>query len=126
MIYIVNGFSNGMFIDPRIKRIDEPLSKQEFIEKVLNTKWKSAIGHKQMADCLTKLCGVTIPHDRINLNIGYDDVLLLVSLKGRLPEHPSYVDYKNRLMFSLVRFEKQTLKDIEKSQKILKEITMEA
>ena len=115
-----------MCIDPNIKRIDEPLTRQQFIEIVLNSTWKSAIGHKKMADCLTRLCGVEIPHDRINLNINYDDLLLMVSLKGRLPENPSYVDYKGRLMFSLVRFEKQTIEDIEKSQKILNEIQMEA
>ena len=56
----------------------------------------------------------------------YDDVLILVSLKGRLPEHPTYVEYKGRLTYSFVRFEKQTMLDIENSLKKIEEIKMEA
>lgn len=126
MIYLCNGFSNGMFVDPRIKRIDEPITEDEFIELILNCEWKSAIGHESLANCLTKITGKKIKRNRLNLNVTYDDVLLMVSLQGRLPEHPTFVEYKGRLNYSFVRFEKQTLLDIENSLKKIEEIKMEA
>lgn len=125
-IYLCNGFSNSMFIDPRIKRIDEPISESEFIDLIHHCDWKSAIGHESLAKCLSKITGKEITRNRLNLNVGYDDVLIMVSLKGRLPEHPTYVEYKGRLTYSFVRFEKQTMVDIENSLKRLEEIKMEA
>ena len=125
-IYLCNGFSNSMFIDPRIKRIDEPISESEFIDLIHNSSWKSAIGHESLAKCLSKITGKEITKNRLNLNVGYDDVLIMVSLKGRLPEHPTYVEYKGRLTYSFVRFEKQTMVDIENSLKRIEEIKMEA
>ena len=125
-IYLCNGFSNSMFIDPRIKRIDEPISESDFVDLIHNCDWKSAIGHEDLAKCLSKITGKEITKNRLNLNVGYDDVLIMVSLKGRLPEHPTYVEYKGRLTYSFVRFEKQTMLDIENSLKRIEEIKMEA
>lgn len=122
MLYLCNGFSNGMCVDPRIKRIDEPISEAEFIEIIHNCRWKSAIGHEALAKCLTKITGKEITRNRLNLNITYDDVLLMVSLQGRLPEHPTYVEYKGRLNYSFVRFEKQSMLDIENSLKLIEKI----
>ena len=115
-----------MFIDPRIKRIDEPISESDFVDLIHNCDWKSAIGHEDLAKCLSKITGKEITKNRLNLNVGYDDVLIMVSLKGRLPEHPTYVEYKGRLTYSFVRFEKQTMLDIENSLKRIEEINMEA
>ena len=122
MIYLCNGFSNSMCVDPRIKRIDEPISEEKFIELIHNCDWKSAIGHDTLASCLSKITGRKIRKNRLSLNITYDDVLLMVSLKGRLPEHPTYVEYKGRLTYSFVRFEKQTLLDIENSLNKIEEM----
>ena len=122
MIYLCNGFSNSMCIDPRIKRIDEPISEAEFIELLHECEWESAIGHASLANCLSKITGVRISKNRAHLNITYDDVLLMVYLQGRLPERPSYVEYKGRLNYSFVRFEKQTMLDIENSLKKIENI----
>lgn len=124
MIYLCNGFSNGMCVDPRIKRIDEPISEDEFIEIIHNCNFKSAIGHEALANCLSKITGKRIIRNRLNLNCTYDDILLMVSLQGRLPEHPTYVEYKGRLNYSVVRFEKQTMLDIENSLKKIEDIKM--
>lgn len=127
MIYLCNSASKTMYSDPRVKEINEPLTEAEFINLVHKTKPKSAIGHKPIADCLSKLTGKTIPINRLRLNMTYDDIILLVSVDGRLPENPKFVDYKGRLEFRFVRFEKQDEQDILKTQKIIKEITaMEA
>ena len=79
-----------------------------------------------MARCLSKLTGKEILYNRASITVNYDDVILLVSLTGRLPEHPNYVEYKGRLNFSLIRFEKQTQVDLENSLNKIKEIKMEA
>lgn len=115
-----------MCVDPRIKRIDEPISETEFVTIINTCNWKSAIGHESLANCLSKITGKKIMKNRLNLNITYDDVLLIISLQGRLPEHPTYVEYKGRLNYSFVRFEKQTMEDIENSLTKIKEIKMEA
>ena len=115
-----------MCVDPRIKRIDEPITEAEFIDLIHKCNWKSAIGHESLAQCLTRITGKKITKNRLNLNVTYDDVLLMISLKGRLPEHPTYVEYKGRLTYSFVRFEKQTMLDIENSLKRIEDIKMEA
>ena len=122
MLYLCNGFSNTMVVDPRIKRIDEPITESEFIEIVHNCEFKSAIGHEQLANALTKLTGKSIQRNRCNLNCTYEDVLLMVSLQGRLPENPTFVQYRGRLNYSVVRFEKQTLMDIENSLRVVEKI----
>ena len=126
MLYLCNGFSTGMCIDPRIKRIDEPISEDDFIEIIHNSHFKSAIGHEALANCLTKITGKKIVRNRLNLNCTYDDILIMVSLQGRLPERPSYVEYKGRLNYSVVRFEKQTMLDIENSLNMIEKIKLGA
>ena len=97
MNYLVNGMSESMKRDPNMKAIPYPLSESEFINLIHNGDFKSVIGHEQLADCLTKLTGVQIKYNRKNIQLNYDDTLLLVSLNGRLPERPTYVEYKGRL-----------------------------
>lgn len=126
MNYICNGLSEAMKRDPNMKAIPYALSESEFINLVHNGHFKSIIGHEQLAACLSRLCGKRIPYNRKNIQVTYDDVLLLVSLRGRLPEHPSYVEYKGRLNFTFVRFEKQTQIDMENSVNKINEILEEA
>lgn len=122
MNYLVNGMSESMKRDPNMKAIPYPLSESEFINLIHNGDFKSVIGHEQLADCLTKLTGVRIKYNRKNIQLNYDDTLLLVSLNGRLPERPTYVEYKGRLNFTFIRFEKQSLMDIETSREKIHEI----
>lgn len=122
MIYLCNATSESMMNDPRIKELHEPLTESQFINLTHQVKWKSAIGHEPIAYCISKLIGKNVSRNRANLNLGYDDVVLLVSIKGRLPEKPNLVEVKGNLTFALVRFEKQSLLDIEKSQNLINEL----
>ena len=122
MIYLVNGLSESMKRDPNMKSIPYSLSESEFIDLIHKTGFDSCIGHEDLARCLSKLTGKKIVYNRKNIQVNYDDVLLLVSLSGRLPERPSFVEYKGRLNYSLIRFEKQTKEDIENSLNKLDEI----
>ena len=126
MIYLVNATSESMMNDPRVKEIHEPLSESKFINLTHKVKWKSAIGHEPIAECVSKLIGKTVIRNRLNLNLGYDDKVLLVTVKGRLPENPKIVETKGQLTFSYVRFEEQNLEDIEKSQNEINNLIMEA
>ena len=125
MIYLCNGFSESMKRDPNMKQIPYSLSESEFVELIHNSKFRSCIGHESLAKCLTRICGKEILYNRASIQVNYDDVLILVSLKGRLPEHPSYIEYKGRLNYSFLRFEKQTPMDIQNSLNRIKKIKME-
>lgn len=122
MIYLCNATSESMVNDPRLKEIHEPLTEAQFVNLTHKRKWKSAIGHDPIAYCISKLIGKPVSKNRANLNLGYDDLVLLVSIKGRLPEKPNLVEVKGNLTFSFVRFEKQTIEDIEKSQNLINEL----
>ena len=122
MIYLCNATSESMMNDPRIKELHEPLTESQFINLCHKVKWKSAIGHDPIAYCLSRLIGKNVVKNRANLNLGYDDLVLLVSIKGRLPEKPDIVKVKGNLTFAFVRFEKQTVNDIEVSQNKINEL----
>lgn len=122
MIYLCNATSESMMNDPRIKEIHEPLTESQFVNLTHTVKWKSAIGHDPIAYCLSRIIGKTVSKNRANLNLGYDDLVLLVSVKGRLPEKPDIVKVKGNLTFAFVRFEKQSISDIEKSQNLINEL----
>ena len=109
-----------------MKEIPYPLSESEFIDLIHNSHFKSCIGHESLARCLTKVTGKEILYNRASIQVSYDDVIILVSLNGRLPEKPTYVEYKGRLNYSIKRFEKQTQMDIENTMNKIKEIKMEA
>lgn len=117
--YLCNGISESMKRDPNMKQIPYSLSESEFINLIHNARFQSCIGHRNLAECLTKITGKHINYNRASIMVNYDDLILLVSLKGRLPEHPNYVEYKGRLNYTLLRFEKQTIEDMEYSQEIL-------
>ena len=111
MIYLCNGLSESMKRDPNMKQIPYPLSRKEFAELTNSLEFESVIGHQLLADYLTDVCGTEIPYNRRAIRVNYDDYILLVSMDGRLPEHPRKVDYEGRLNYSFVRFEKQTSND---------------
>ena len=111
MIYLCNGISSSMLHDPNMKEIRMSLSESEFCELIQNTSFKSIIGHEDLADALTMITDKEIKFNRQAIRVGYDDCILLVSLDGRLPEHPRLVEYKGRLKYSFVRFEKQSAED---------------
>lgn len=105
-----------------MKQIPYSLSESEFISLIHTSKFESCIGHRNLADCLSKITGKEIMYNRANITVNYDDLILLVSLKGRLPEHPNHVDYAGRLNYALLRFEKQSVEDLSYSQQIVEEL----
>ena len=112
--------------DPNTKPLPYALTEEEFINLVNHGRFKSAIGHQQLADCLTRLTGKKIPFNRKGITLNYEDEVLVVYLTGRLPENPSFVEYKGRLNFAYVRFEKQSQLEITETINKLNKITMEA
>ena len=125
MRYLCNGFSLAMLRDPNTKPIPYSLSEEEFVNLVNHGQFKSVIGHQQLADCLTRLTGKTIPFNRKGITLNYDDEVLVVYLTGRLPENPSFVEYKGRLNFAYVRFEKQSHLELTETLNNLNKIVME-
>lgn len=126
MIYLCNGKSESMKRDPYMKDIPYPLTESEFVDLIHNTRFKSCIGHENLAKCLSKITGKEILYNRASVTVSYDDVILLISLNGRLPEHPNFVEYYGRLNYSLIRFEKQNQIDMKNSVDILNKLKMEA
>lgn len=126
MRYLCNGFSLAMPRDPNTKNLPYSLTEAEFINLVNHGNFKSAIGHQKLADCLTRLTGKKIPFNRRGITLNYGDEILVVYLTGRLPENPSFVEYKGRLGFAYVRFEKQSQMEIAETINKLDKITMEA
>ena len=122
MIYLCNGVSNSMLRDPNMKQIPYSLSEREFVELVRNTDFVSVIGHKSLAEALTDITGINIPYNRTAIQVNYDDIILLVSMNGRLPEHPTKVEYKGRMNYNFIRFEKQTSNDFSNTLNIIHEI----
>ncbi len=122
MIYLVNGLSESMKRDPNMKQIPFALSEKEFSELLELVEFESVIGHEELAEFLTKITGTKIKFNRRAIQASYDDCLLLVSLNGRLPEHPSIVDYRGRLNYSFIRFEKQTTNDMANTMSIINKI----
>ena len=108
--------------DPNMKEIPYPLSESEFVDLINHSEFTSVIGHEDLARCLSRITGKKIQYNRRGIQVNYDDMVLIVSLSGRLPEHPSYVEYKGRLNFSLKRFEKQTQDDMLLSMQKIEEI----
>ena len=122
MLYFCNGFSESMKRDPNMKEIPYPMTVEEFVDIVHHADFTSVIGHDDLARCLSKITGKKIKYNRRGIQVNYDDLVLVVSLSGRLPENPSYVEYKGRLNFSLKRFEKQTQADMLTSIQKIEEI----
>ncbi len=122
MLYLCNGTSESMKRDPNMKQIPYPLTEEEFVELINNAQFKSVIGHENLAECLSKITGKNIPYNRRGILLNYEDLVIVVSLSGRLPERPSFVEYKGRLNYSFIRFEKQTQKEMEISMQKINEL----
>ena len=122
---LCNGFSLAMPRDPNTKPLPYSLTEAEFINLVNHGNFKSAIGHQQLADCLTRLTGKKIPFNRKGITLNYEDEVLVVYLSGRLPENPTFVEYKGRLNYAYLRFEKQSQMEIAETINKLDKITME-
>lgn len=122
MIYLCNGISSSMLRDPNMKQIPYSLSEGEFIELIRTIPFKSVIGHSDLADTLTMITGRDIMFNREAIQVSYDDCILLVSLNGRLPEHPRLVEYKGRLNYAFIRFEKQNANDFNNTMAKIHEI----
>ena len=123
MKYLTNGLSQSMLRDPTMKIIPYPLTEEEFIKLIKQGEFKSVIGHEDLSRCLTKLTGVSIPYNRKGILLNYEDEVIVTYLTGRLPENPTFVEYKGRLNFSFIRFEKQSSVDMIESMTRIKEIT---
>ena len=87
-IYLCNGLSESMKHDPNMIQIPYPLSEQEFCEIINCIEFESVIGHQLLADYLTELTGTDVLFNRKAIQVSYDDMIRLVSMNGRLPEHP--------------------------------------
>lgn len=120
--YLCNGLSESMKRDPNMKQIPYSLSESEFIRLINESNFTSCIGHLSLAECLTEITGKHILYNRTSITVNYDDLIILVSLKGRLPEHPNHVEYAGRLNYTLIRFEKQTVEDLAYSESILSDL----
>ena len=122
MLYLCNGKSEAMKQDPNMKDIPYSLTEEEFIKIVNTSDFVSVIGHHQLSDFLTELTGKEIEYNRKGVTLRYNDEVLVFYLTGRLPEHPTFVEYKSRANFSYIRFEKQTQSDILKSVSRIEEM----
>lgn len=125
MIYLCNGISSSMLRDPNIKQIHFGLSESEFVDIIQNATFKSVIGHQDLADALTMITDRDIMFNREAIQLDYDDCILLVSLNGRLPERPRLVEYKGKLKYAFVRFEKQDSSDFANTIAKINEIKQE-
>ena len=122
VVYLCNGLSESMKRDPNAKQIPYALSEKEFSNLIHDLDFESVIGHKLLADYLSDITGEEIEFNRKAITVNYDDLILLVSMTGRLPEHPKKVDYEGRLNYSFVRFEKQTGNDFANTLSKINEI----
>ena len=123
MLYLCNGKSEAMKQDPNMKDIPYSLTEDEFIEIIKNTEFISVIGHEDLAKCLSKITGKEIKYNRKGITLRYQDEVIVVYMTGRLPENPTFVQYKGRLNYSYIRFEKQTRSDILQSMIRIEEMT---
>lgn len=122
-LYLCNGKSEAMKQDPNMKDIPYSLTEEEFIKIIHNSEFTSIIGHEKLAKCLSKITGKKIPYNRRGVTLRYNDEVIVVYLTGRLPERPTYVEYKNRINYSYIRFEKQSQADMLQSIVRINEIT---
>lgn len=86
MKYIANAFSLAMISEvPAVIRIDE-ISLEEAKRLLSAGDFVSAVGHEATADVVSRLTGVDIKFNRINIKLDKGDQLIVFQLLGRLPE----------------------------------------
>ena len=88
MIYIGNAFSLGMLDPekPEHKIYVVKLTLDEARNLVETRNYQSVIGHASTAEVLSRLLGVEVPMNRVNLRLKEGDSLLVFQLTSRLPE----------------------------------------
>lgn len=90
MLYITNAFSIQMLAPSATDRATlsfKPVTLEQAIKMVETNIFVSAIGHKDTANVVSNLFKKEIPMNRISVNLGNNDVLLVAQLSGgRLPE----------------------------------------
>ena len=99
-LYLCNGKSEAMKQDPNMKDVPYSLTEEEFIKIIHNAEFTSIIGHEELANLLTKITGKKILYNRKGIRLRYNDEVIVIYLTGRLPEHPTIVEYKNRINYS--------------------------
>lgn len=86
MKYIGNAFSLAMIKNvPAVIKIDE-ISIEDAKRLLAPGDFVSAVGHESTADILTRLLGLDIKFNRINISLDKGDMLIVFQLLGRLPE----------------------------------------
>ena len=89
MLYITNAFSLGMFKNIQTAHITIDTiyenSVKWWIEKYGN-QFVSAVGHQATADFISKILGVEVPFNRIEIKLNENDDVIVFQLQERLPE----------------------------------------
>lgn len=84
-IYLTNAFSINMLkgdVTVSFKRLEK-----EDVRNMLRTGFQSAIGHSDLARVVSEMLGITCTPNRINVEIGKNDTLIVAQYIGpRLPE----------------------------------------
>ena len=106
MLYIVNAFSIQMLAPSATDRATlsfKPVTLEQAIKMVETNIFVSAIGHEDTANVVSKLLNVEIPMNRISVNLGNNDVLLVAQLSGgRLPEGATTIPDGMNIQFWVV------------------------
>jgi len=92
VLYLANAFSLNMLNLNRPWQVNVvPMSIEEVKDFIKiaqsNNKFKSAVGHQDLADILTNMLGLEIPCERMTVTLTPDDTLIVAQYVGpRLSE----------------------------------------
>lgn len=98
MIYLANAFSGQMVPDFCV--ISKKLVTKERVQEHLRCEWESCVGHKDTAAVLSDLLEIPVPHNRVNVMLTQDDLLIVAQVQGgRLPEGATTLPDDFQLVF---------------------------
>ena len=87
MLYITNAFSIQMLPHLATTLSFKPVTLEQAMKIMKTNVFISAVGHVDTANVVSNLLNMEIPMNRISVNLGNNDVLLVAQLSGgRLPE----------------------------------------
>ena len=87
MLYITNAFSIQMLPHLATTLSFKPATLEQAMKIMKTNVFISAVGHVDTANVVSNLLNMEIPMNRISVNLGNNDVLLVAQLSGgRLPE----------------------------------------
>lgn len=93
-VYLGNAFSLQMLTDLSSNIATSPISP-EHAKTILKEGFVSAIGHEATAKALTKVLGLNVEMNRINVKLNKEDVLIVAQYnKGRIDEGTILNDLK--------------------------------